>query len=194
MTVRTKRRVRGQQRLLANFTCKPSIVTVTCGDALGQPSRFRREPSTIWHKEILYKYRDVSRIENNFSSSSASASSAFHSIFNTLNHYYNTHSSSLTNNHHNNPSEFLTLLSPLPTTITTTSFLGTTPPTFKMQSFNMIAAFAAMFAMVSGQTFTAGQAITVAGQTVTLPTAITVSGFNLSTISAGNVAVPTLSL
>ncbi|KAK8081338.1 hypothetical protein PG996_000119 [Apiospora saccharicola] len=62
-----------------------------------------------------------------------------------------------------------------------------------MQSFNMIAAFAAMFAMVQGQTFTAGQAITVAGQTVTLPTAITVSGFNFSTISAANVAIPTLS-
>ncbi|KAK8115278.1 uncharacterized protein PG998_000169 [Apiospora kogelbergensis] len=64
-----------------------------------------------------------------------------------------------------------------------------------MQSFNMIACFAAMFAMVAGQTqtFTAGQAITVAGQTVTLPTAITVSGFNFSTISVGNVAIPTFS-
>ncbi|KAK8048215.1 hypothetical protein PG994_009945 [Apiospora phragmitis] len=63
-----------------------------------------------------------------------------------------------------------------------------------MQSFTITAAFAAMVAMVSGQTFTAGQAITVAGQTVTLPTAITVSGFNLSTISVGNIAVPTVSL
>ncbi|KAK8019083.1 hypothetical protein PG990_004221 [Apiospora arundinis] len=64
-----------------------------------------------------------------------------------------------------------------------------------MQTYNMIAAFAAMFAMVAGQTqtFTAGQAITIAGQTVTLPTAITVSGFNLSTISAANIAVPTIS-
>ncbi|KAK7908778.1 hypothetical protein PG985_016081 [Apiospora marii] len=67
-----------------------------------------------------------------------------------------------------------------------------------MQTFNMIAAFTAMVAMVSAQsfsgaTFTAGQAITVAGQTITLPTAITVSGFNLSTVSAGNIAVPTIS-
>ena len=64
-----------------------------------------------------------------------------------------------------------------------------------MQSFNMIACFAAMVAMVAGQTstYTAGQAITINSQTFTLPTAITVSGFNFSTISVGNVAIPTFS-
>ncbi|KAK8090393.1 hypothetical protein PG997_005354 [Apiospora hydei] len=151
--------------------------------------------STIRCEAILYKYTAVSRIENSFFSSSSSASSAFYNILNTLNNnYYNT--PIFTHHHHQHQQQQLPeslLYSPLPT-ITTTSFFGTHSTTFKMQSFNMIAAFAAMFAMVSGQTFTAGQAITVAGQTVTLPTAITVSGFNLSTISAGNVAVPTLSL